>query len=236
MSHFTVLVIGDNPEQQLKPFQENNMGDCPKEYLKFNSVEEEYREEYETDTVTKVVMPDGRLLNKWDEEFRVKGSFGLGTGTHEVPVHLEQKEVKFTEIYPSFDEYITDWYGYEKDQETGLYGYWENPNAKWDWYSLGGRWSGMIKLKYGASGVVGCSGVFGNETGIDQAKIKDIANLDEISTFAVLKDGVWYEKGQMGWWGAVLNGKEEDKWKREFQKLLRGLHGETLISIYDCHI
>ena len=35
MSHFTVLVIWDNPEKQLAPFQENNMDDCPKEYLKY---------------------------------------------------------------------------------------------------------------------------------------------------------------------------------------------------------
>lgn len=50
MSHFTVLVIGENPEKQLQPFQENNMDDCPKHFLKFNDVEEEYRKEYEEDT------------------------------------------------------------------------------------------------------------------------------------------------------------------------------------------
>jgi len=35
MSHFTVLVIGKDVEEKLAPFQENNMDDCPKEYLKF---------------------------------------------------------------------------------------------------------------------------------------------------------------------------------------------------------
>lgn len=33
--HYSVLVIWDNPESILEPFQENNMWDCPKEYLEF---------------------------------------------------------------------------------------------------------------------------------------------------------------------------------------------------------
>lgn len=28
------------------------------------------------------------------------------------------------------------------DEATGKRGYWENPNAKWDWYEVGGRWDG----------------------------------------------------------------------------------------------
>lgn len=27
--------------------------------------------------------------------------------------------------------------------------YWENPNAKWDWFEIGGRWSGRLRLKSG---------------------------------------------------------------------------------------
>lgn len=33
--HFSIIVTGDNYEEQLEPFQENSMEDCPKEYLKF---------------------------------------------------------------------------------------------------------------------------------------------------------------------------------------------------------
>ncbi len=108
--------------------------------------------------------------------------------------------------------------------------------SKWDWYLLGGRWSGMIKLKEGASGEIGEPGSGGNETGIDQAMKGDIANLDELSTFAVLKDGEWFERGKMGWWGSVSNGKDVELWKSELQKLVHDLPDETLISIYDCHI
>ena len=33
------------------------------------------------------------------------------------------------------------------DPITGKKGYWHNPNARWDWYSIGGRWAGKLKLK-----------------------------------------------------------------------------------------
>lgn len=53
-----------------------------------------------------------------------------------------------------------------------------NPNSKWDWYQVGGRWSGCFKLKEGAT-----SGIRGNKswtcgdeevTGFDGAKKADI--------------------------------------------------------------
>lgn len=35
----------------------------------------------------------------------------------------------------------------EWDEKQGDYGYWYNPNAKWDWWTVGGRWSGLLHLK-----------------------------------------------------------------------------------------
>jgi len=36
--------------------------------------------------------------------------------------------------------------------QDGMYGYYYNPNAKWDWYAIGGRWRGYLKLKPGKVG------------------------------------------------------------------------------------
>lgn len=50
MSHFTVAVFSDGRkmvEELLAPYQENNMGVCPKEYLEFVSATEREREVYE---------------------------------------------------------------------------------------------------------------------------------------------------------------------------------------------
>lgn len=275
MSHFVVLVVGPKPEQQLAPYQENNMGDCPEEYLAFNENDE-----------------------------------------------------------------------CEVDKKTGKKGYWENPNAKWDWHVLGGRWTGFFKMKADTIARLGRPGVpavMAGDTEVDegrgdQAMKKDIdfygmrieaadaarvkylkmqdlfggeipkldlhwrelfegqyKNLDhnerrgvygkqpaikalerakqdyrdkhkgmkdehefvfvnledyQISieqyvqrardgaccTFALLKNGKWYECGQMGWWGCVSNEKDDGVWEREFAKLIDEIPSNTLLSVYDCHI
>lgn len=304
-----------------------NMGDCPREYLEFHDTEEEMRQEYEKDGCTKVVMPDGRLLSPWDEAFRRKGSFAvIGSSTHEVPPELKQREVPYKELFATFKDFAKEWHGCEEsDPETGRYGYWENPNRKWDWYQIGGRWTGHFKLKDGCSGKAGSPGIM-TETAkpgyADQARKRDIdfdgmrdaagteaaakwdkvraglgdtlgafipwpvmrdevhkgnidaarnayheqeavkafrtvfdhpfASVEEFlddretyikaardsaaSTFAVLKDGQWYERGSMGWWGCVSDEKDQGIWLEEFNKLLDGLPDETLLTVVDCHI
>ncbi len=55
-------------------------------------------------------------------------------------------------------------------------------------------------------------------------------------TFAVLKDGEWYERGEMGWWGVVHGEKDQDEWNRKWHELVDDLPAETLLSVYDVHI
>ncbi len=43
----------------------------------------------------------------------------------------------------------------EVDAITGRHGYWLNPNARWDWYTIGGRWQGLLKLRDGVTGRYG---------------------------------------------------------------------------------
>lgn len=168
MSHFvTMIVIPEGTvgkevhaqiDEILAPFQENNMGDCPKQYLEFNDLEDEMLKEYEEGTVEKVVMPDGRLLNTWDEEFRPKRPDGKPNlfERAEPPADLERRKVPFKELYDTFEDFAKEWHGREKrDEVYNRFGYWENPNAKWDWYEIGGRWSGYFLLKDGKVGIKG---------------------------------------------------------------------------------
>ena len=39
----------------------------------------------------------------------------------------------------------------EYDETAGKHGYWTNPEAKWDWYEIGGRWQGSLTLKDGTT-------------------------------------------------------------------------------------
>ena len=284
MSHFTVMVIGDNPEEQLAPYQENNMGNCPEGYLEFMDKTEDLKKE-------------------WEE--------------------LAEEE---RSEYTDFDSFAME-DGYEEHE--GKYGYFKNPNAKWDWYLLGGRWSGFLELKEGAKGEIGEGGLFSTpapDGTADSALKKDIdfftmrknaaekagklwdkvkkitkgcaeplawdhirenmfpgdidaarefyrnqesqlklsewnkENKHELFgidpenfncsredycidaasgafvTFAVLKDGKWYERGEMGWWAHVSNEKDVNEWNSEITKMVDELSEETRISIYDCHI
>jgi len=65
---------------------------------------------------------------------------------------------------------------------------------------------------------------------------KYIERRTHFSTFAVVKDGKWYEKGEMGWFGLTANEKQQDKWDREFDKLLKSLPDEEYLCLVDCHI
>jgi len=56
------------------------------------------------------------------------------------------------------------------------------------------------------------------------------------STYAVLKDGKWYQHGKMGWFGISHNEMTDDEWYAEFAKLIDSIPDGTLLSVYDCHI
>lgn len=61
------------------------------------------------------------------------------------------EEVDSSSPYAEFEENED---GYD-DKIMGKKGFWHNPNAKWDWYQIGGRWSGFLKLKENKYGELG---------------------------------------------------------------------------------
>ena len=49
--------------------------------------------------------------------------------------------------YECIEDYAEEYYGYK--MRDGKFGRYTNPNAKWDWWVVGGRWSGKLCLKNG---------------------------------------------------------------------------------------
>jgi hypothetical protein len=282
MSHFTVMIFGSNIEKQLQPFHEYECTGIEDEYVQFVEAKES----------------------------------------------LEELQNKHKEKYPnlSFEDFLMDWYGYKI--ENNKIGKLTNPNAKWDWWQLGGRWSGMLKLKSDIDSSEYCKGepgVFGGKNDgkqyVDSTYKRNIdiksmrleaynnaiteydkfektikglelppkweefkkgMNIEEarqlysnyesikalkeanlmplwdsiedkyfigkggrkayiqkavnncLTTFAVIKDGQWFEKGSMGWWGITTN--EDDNWETKFAELFDSISDDMLISIVDCHI
>jgi hypothetical protein len=402
MSHFAVLVVGENVDEQLAPYHEFESTGENDQYVQDIDKTEEARREYkEEHTETRFKDPDGILHDRftpegeWDERFvreftpeelekhRPMGS-GCGGGicwtstdwkdgkgyrakvTGVLPEGWTEVEVP-TKDCMTFSEFVVDNYGYkpvpfgeEPDtNETHKYGYYlldangdvtkvvdrTNPNRKWDWYSVGGRWNGFFKMKPQAVGVLGKGSALSafdpdyeppapdradiavkgdidvegmrdeagesagqryddflkitagtpqplswseiqkqNTTGYDEKgepvvdydaarrayhaqamvvalrsdKAREInsdaiwwdledfqvsreqyvqrARNNAFSTFAVVKDGQWYERGEMGWWGVVHDEKNRDEWNLQFTALIDSLPEDTVLTVVDCHI
>lgn len=328
MSHFTVLVVGEDVEEQLARFEENTEN-LPKEWLQFEDKEEEYLQKYENEFIEMKHLPDGSLVYKWDKEYLLPKVNLLDQDVYVFPEGTRDIDVAYNVLFNTFEDFMREHCGYsERDPETNRYGYWNNANAKWDWYQVGGRWTGFFKLKDGASGEIGHPGVFqqycSDETRADVAKKEDIdwkAMIDEyvaerlekrnqflnvlngrelplwkdikekhiddfdsarkeyndnpiikdlyqagfftwgvdvdkeygeyllpkeefvshsskeaICTFAVVKDGEWYERGEMGWWGIVTNEEDTESWSERWYNLVMSLPEDTLLTVVDCHI
>lgn len=205
MSHFAVLVIGANINEQLAPYDEN-IEAAP------------YPVEVSEDEIKRMV-----------DYYKRNG--------------IE---------YPTIEELVSskgvDWGGCEMKRDTD--GKWVrmstyNPKSKWDWYEIGGRYAARLRVKEGVE-FEEPNFSWGWDENVkkevlskrltDSALVKDIENLDELSAYAVVKDGNWYEKGEMGWFGISTNEVSDEEWRNELKKLLTNLSDDTLITYVDCHI
>ena len=54
--------------------------------------------------------------------------------------------------------------------------------------------------------------------------------------FTFVKDGVWNEKGKMGWWGMSKDKVDQTTWNEMFNKILDELPDDTMLTVVDCHI
>lgn len=78
--------------------------------------------------------------------------------------------------------------------------------------------------------------LFGNldEYFISREDYVKSARISSFQTFAILKDGVWYERGKMGWWACVSD--EDSDWQNIYMKIFDSIPDDALLTIVDCHI
>jgi hypothetical protein len=55
-------------------------------------------------------------------------------------------------------------------------------------------------------------------------------------TFAYVRFGIWHERGSMGWFACVSDGKDKDTWYAEFAAMIDALPDNTVLTLVDCHI
>lgn len=326
MSHFTVLIIGDDFQKQLAPFKEYDGGipsDEMKPLLVFEDTTDEHMKDYMEKSHTMVQLPDGELRYPWDEEFKLPKKSFLDADKFHYPLGTVEKEVFFKDQFATFGEYMKNYCEEEPNAEKGLYGFFTNPNSKWDWYRVGGRWSGFFTAKPGKIGLRGelaygmkqptsdqfdvmlagdinwqamrekheKKAIESYDSVIDQCvgierpewksweEVRDILHPGDIMkakevywahpfiqavsktgawetsdylktkeqfvkdwsdeccrTHAIIKDGEWYEKGSMGWWGCVSDEKPADEWNKMWDEIVNNLPADTWLTVVDCHI
>lgn len=245
MSHFCVLVEADDEDhlaRLLLPFKEARCGskDPPglEAYLVFDDCEDELRVEWQNRTVRRHRNKEtGETAWPWDLRFQPPGS--IGSAAHPPPAGWEEIELPLKELYAGdFVRYAEEWAGYDGlDSKTGRYGRWVNPNQKWDWYEVGGRYSARLKLVGGAEADHAPAGLVDWDR---TAKAVDWGDPPPDKTpapfFALLaKTGTWSEKGKMGWWGAVLD-RDDDAFEAVYKTFLDAVHPDQRVYVVDCHI
>lgn len=318
MSHFSVLVIGDDVGHQLAPYHEFECTGENNEFVQDLDVTEKTRAEYEKHTCRRIKTPAGEKLESYADQFYrdptpeeskkigpVAGTGGGGglswtskdwgdgegyrTKVHFIPEGMEEIEVPCKEVM-TFAEFVEYWeskplvhhgetpnifddhkYGYCLLNESGEISKIidrTNPNRKWDWWQVGGRYAGRLTMRNGEK-VDTCTAANVDWEAMTKEKheraerewaaheagaMKDIdyicgdirkgdtketymgRNAVPDSTFAVVKDGKWYERGKMGWWAVVIDEKDAEQWAFQFQTLVQSLPPQTLLTVVDCHI
>jgi hypothetical protein len=295
MSHFAVLLIGNDIEEQLSKYDENL--EIPRYILytkeELIANERESIEEYKNDTYAEYLSDPIKYAENTTNENHLKYL------KEEFPKKLTMTD---EEIY----ELAIKWYDPEDIGENGEVYSTRNPNSKWDWYEVGGRWGGTIAVKDGVEidmpnfswgwDADSREKVIAEGTKTDSAYVRDIdfskmhrteedynealryweliiegaepKNEDEknqvkwnwykpeyyteryknketyakcnssFSMWAVVKDGEWYEKGKMGFW--AMSDETHDEavdWEMNFfDRFLKDLPEDTLITVVDCHI
>ena len=177
MSHFTVMIIGDSPEEQLAPFNEHIEMD-----------------EYEKEPVSEIDKQ--RFIKCY-----TKAQEGRSYGVQSESKAEANAKLSFDDLY---DEFKHDWNtGSWKKNKDGIFvevsTY--NPKSKWDWYQLGGRWSRMLKLKKDAKGING-SPSFSTKEQIPKEGYADSALLKDIDFEGMIKEA---EKEARKRYNKVLN-------------------------------
>jgi hypothetical protein len=295
MSHFAVLVIGDNVEEQLAKYDESIVMEKYVKHTKEQLIIEEKKsiEDYKNTTYADYLADPVKYAENVTNEKH------LNYLKEDFPKTLEMTD---EEIY----QQAIKW---EEPEDIGpdgeVYSTY-NPHSKWDWYEVGGRFAGQITVKDGVE-IENPNFSWGwrdedKETIIasghktDSAYVKDIdftkmhrtekdykkslrywelivegakpKNKEEeemvkfnwykpefylerykdketyakcsssFSMWAVVKDGVWYEKGNMGWWAMSSETNDEAvDWEMNFfDRFIKDLPEDTLITVVDCHI
>lgn len=149
--------MADEVDAVMEPFCSDT--DNP-DYLEFEDKTEEYRQEYENGAVNLVRFPNGTV--RTEHQYRVFQKYEIVDGklyernwgplrhrkrTRKCRRMQVMENVPYSKFYKSFGKFVEAEYGTPYCEERDAYGYYYNPDAFYDWYSIGGRCPDMFLVK-----------------------------------------------------------------------------------------
>lgn len=207
MTHFTVgIIVPEDKLPRIQDFITRQMDP----YCEHSEVEPYvcYSVEKAAAEIERDIGRLERIIERQDPEYNLEKC-----GEIAARLRRATPEEKFREYVAHHETF--------NDQGEPLSTY--NPDSKWDWYVIGGRWDGWITAKE-TSG----ERVQDNIALTEQAIARGI-----IPHAIVTPDGGWHERGQMGWFATLIT--ENEDWDAQARAILTDHPGHHVL-ILDAHI
>lgn len=204
--HFVGLCFGDNWENDLENYYEGAEVD---EYLIYTKEE---------------AIKEAMLNHESNYNHAIKAVNEVADDD------VKQRYLKVIERGPSISEEqawedVKTW-GYRINEYGELLSSY-NPESRWDWYSIGGRWSGFLPLKARNEdgSVKETNGAYKSEVDWDYF----FENKFPPACF-ITEEGEWFDHYDFDFDGS------DDDWATEFKDYLNRVDDNCLITVIDFHI
>lgn len=160
MSHASLLVVTDGDraptedelQEILLPWHEYECTGIERYLVDVDRTDEVMKQFNKPQQV--VILADGRVLSRWDDELYTGTPADIyGNKKFELPPGAREVEMTADEARthgigdPSLDDAAEDWCG-AKLADDGRYYQRTNPNKRWDWWHIGGRYTGKLAPGY----------------------------------------------------------------------------------------
>lgn len=235
MSHFTVMVFGEDPEGQLAPYYENledvqdpkwdyhGLGGRWSGFFKAKNVtsltdppNREYVDSLTKDNIDLEGMKEEWLRDHSKQYDEITGIINTWTWIN----RNTMTNIRRTPLPWSFFRSLIDSGKFTRDEARETYRSTQTFNSDlsdagyhfWSEDPIDDYWS-KTKEEYLTKSV-----------------------RDVMLPYAFVKDGEWFGRGEMGWFGASIDEIDEDEYYNSFWDVFNSLSGDTLVSLYDCHI
>ena len=214
MSHFVGLCFGNYWEDDLEQYSESYEVESYIAYTKEQAIETAIKNHEANYNYAEKRLKDENLSTSSYDYYK--------------KIFMRGPSLSYEEAWKHVKE---DW-GYDIDENENLLTNY-NPNATWDWYSIGGRWGGFLSVKeLDEDG----DRIETNQTTVGEVDWEYMMEHKFPPFCYVTEEGEWCEKGEMGWFGITHDEKPEESWRKQFMDYVNSLDKDCLVTVIDFHI